>query len=404
MMGAMDSGTPRTRKRVQAAKWFALTALLIGLPFVGVAVAGRSIDPYLEFPPRAIGEKPTDALTLSWAAFLAYLAFVALFTAPIVLRLVATRPTPGTPAPAGRFPAWGWAGLAVGAVAWVFAWTRFPWFAPFQRQTFVPLWAAYLVVSNALAARCRGRAPALSTTGRYVALFAASAVFWWSFEYLNRFARNWRYVGINQFGALDYGVLATLAFSTVLPAFHATREAIASWTRLDLAFANWKPVRFKRPRLAAGTAIAISAAGLAGLGVIPDLLFPLVWVSPVLVVVGIQTFRGRPHVLSGLARGDWRDPVTAALAALVCGIFWEMWNYYSLAQWEYDIPYVGALHIFEMPILGYAGYLPFGLMCATVTDAVMRPRVPAVTVVARGAPPGAAAPGDPRVCTTINDR
>jgi hypothetical protein len=403
MMGQMESGIPRTRKRVQAAKWFALTALLIGLPFAGVVVAGHAIDPYLEFPPRAIGEEPTDSLSLSWPAFLAYLGFVALVTAPIGLRLVATRPAPGSGPPAGRFPVWGWMGVALGTVAWVFAWSRFSWFAPFQRQTFVPLWAAYLVVANALAARCTGRAPALATTTRYVALFAASAVFWWSCEYLNRFARNWRYVGISQFGAIDYGVLATLAFSTVLPAFHATREAIASWTRLDRAFASWMPIRLKRPRIAAGAAIAVSAAGLAGLGVRPDLLFPLVWVSPVLVVVGIQTLRGRPHVLSGLARGDWRGPVTAALAALVCGVFWEMWNYYSLAQWEYDIPYVGALHLFEMPILGYAGYLPFGLMCATVADAVMRPRA-AGTAVGHEATATVASPGDARVCTSFNDR
>lgn len=403
MMGPMDSAVPRTRKRVQAAKWFALTALLIGLPFAGVVLAGRPMEPYLEFPPRAIGEKPTDSLTLSWEAFVAYLAFVTLVTAPLLFRLVATLPPPVAPRAAARFPAWGWAGVAFGLVAWVFAWTRIPWFAPFQRQTFVPLWAAYLIVSNAFAQRCTGRAPAVATTARYVALFAASAVFWWSFEYLNRFARNWRYVGISQFGPLDYGVLATLAFSTVLPAFHATREAIASWTRLDRAFADWIPVRFGNPRLAAVAAIVVSAGGLAGLGVRPDLLFPLVWVSPVLVVVGIQTLRGRPHVLSGIAIGDWRAPVTAALAALVCGLFWEMWNYYSLAQWEYDIPYVGALHIFEMPILGYAGYLPFGLMCATVADAVMRPRV-AGTAAARAAPASLAAPGDTRVCTSFNDR
>jgi hypothetical protein len=28
-------------------------------------------------------------------------------------------------------------------------------------------------------------------------------------------------------------------------------------------------------------------------------------------------------------------------------------------------------HLFEMPILGYAGYLPFGLECAVIIDFVM---------------------------------
>jgi hypothetical protein len=133
-------------------------------------------------------------------------------------------------------------------------------------------------------------------------------------------------------------------------------------------------LRLPRPRVAATAGLLLSAAGLAGLGVRPDLFFPLVWVSPVLIVVSIQTLRGRPHVLSGIAHGDWRRPVAAAAAALVCGFFWEMWNANSLAKWEYDIPYVGRFHVFEMPLLGYAGYVPFGLMCSTVAEAVMRPR------------------------------
>jgi hypothetical protein len=58
------------------------------------------------------------------------------------------------------------------------------------------------------------------------------------------------------------------------------------------------------------------------------------------------------------------------LGALICGFFWEMWNIGSLAQWKYSIPYVHRFEIFAMPLLGYAGYLPFGLECAAVGDLV----------------------------------
>ena len=47
-----------------------------------------------------------------------------------------------------------------------------------------------------------------------------------------------------------------------------------------------------------------------------------------------------------------------------------MWNGHSLAKWVYAVPYVDAFHVFEMPLLGYAGYLPFGLACLAVGDAV----------------------------------
>jgi hypothetical protein len=61
-----------------------------------------------------------------------------------------------------------------------------------------------------------------------------------------------------------------------------------------------------------------------------------------------------------------------ALAALCCGLFWEMWNAHSLARWQYALPYVERFRIFEMPALGYAGYLPFGLECALICDLVGR--------------------------------
>ena len=66
-----------------------------------------------------------------------------------------------------------------------------------------------------------------------------------------------------------------------------------------------------------------------------------------------------------------------ALAALLCGFFWEMWNFHSLAKWIYQVPYVQRYPIFEMPLLGYAGYLPFGLECALlgmIVDEAMRKR------------------------------
>jgi hypothetical protein len=38
-----------------------------------------------------------------------------------------------------------------------------------------------------------------------------------------------------------------------------------------------------------------------------------------------------------------------------------MWNYYSYPKWVYNVPFLGFARVFEMPILGYGGYLPFSL-------------------------------------------
>jgi hypothetical protein len=49
------------------------------------------------------------------------------------------------------------------------------------------------------------------------------------------------------------------------------------------------------------------------------------------------------------------------LGGLICGFFWELWNFYAFPKWIYHVPFVGFGHIFEMPFLGYGGYLPFAL-------------------------------------------
>ena len=117
---------------------------------------------------------------------------------------------------------------------------------------------------------------------------------------------------------------------------------------------------------AAWVALIVFSVGLALLGIWPDYLFPLLWVSPLFIIISWQALRGEETVLADISKGDWRTIWTAALSALICGFFWEMWNWHSFAKWVYTVPYVNRFHIFEMPILGYAGYLPFGLECVVI--------------------------------------
>jgi hypothetical protein len=87
--------------------------------------------------------------------------------------------------------------------------------------------------------------------------------------------------------------------------------------------------------------------------------------------LSLQALGKEPHIFSAIAHGDWQIIVSSALAVLMCGFFWEMWNYYSLAKWVYHIPFVHRFQLFEMPLLGYAGYLPFGLECAAIAAMIL---------------------------------
>jgi len=44
----------------------------------------------------------------------------------------------------------------------------------------------------------------------------------------------------------------------------------------------------------------------------------------------------------------------------------------QFGQWEYSISFVHKFQIFEMSLLGYAGYLPFGLECTVIGDLMER--------------------------------
>jgi hypothetical protein len=340
-------------------------ALVLLLPLAGAAAMGKPLAAYLQFPPMT---PDVPHVPFSLPVFLALTLLILAATVPLLLRLISFPRTDDPRKPVMPFPRWGWAGAGLGAASWILAWSRIPWMGGFQVHTFTPLWIAFILLVNAFTMRKTGRCLLLSRTRSFLLLFPVSAVFWWSFEYLNRFVGNWRYIGGVEFGAVEYFLFATLPFSTVLPAVLSTRELLLSYPRFDGAFREWHPLSPARPAAIGLAALLLSCAGLFAVGIAPDVAFPLVWVTPPMLLISLAALWGEPHALSGIAFGDWRPTVSSVLAALLCGFFWETWNFGSYAKWVYAIPYIDALHVFEMPILGYAGYLPFGVLCAEVGD------------------------------------
>jgi hypothetical protein len=130
--------------------------------------------------------------------------------------------------------------------------------------------------------------------------------------------------------------------------------------------------------------VTLGSLGLAGIGVWPDLLFPLVWVAPLVMLTCVDHLNGDCPLLTLWGKGDYRHLVGPAAAALICGFFWELWNLGSLAKWRYSLPYVQWGHLFEMPLLGYGGYLPFGILCWLVARPLF-PELPPADAAGAGA-------------------
>lgn len=349
--------------------------LVLGLPLLGVLLAGEPIGRYLEFPPRTnyVQHEP-----FSWPVFLALTLLIALVIGPILFRIANTNLRPSSSLTQHSalsteryrlsFPWWGWLGIVWTILWWVVAWNRCPWMAVVQEHTFTPLWLGYIVTVNATTFARTGRCIMLLRPSYFLSLFFLSAAFWWLFEYLNRFVQNWYYVGAAEPSSLEYFLRATIPFSTVLPAVLGTVELLTTYPAVSAGLDRCKPIRLYNATQGSWLLLMLSCLGLLGIGLWPNYLFPFIWVGPLLLIVSLQALAGRPTVLSSLARGDWRNLWVPALAALVCGVFWELWNWKSFAHWAYAIPFVHRFKLFEMPLLGYVGYLPFGLECVAVAD------------------------------------
>ncbi len=353
--------------------------LLVLAPLAGGALRGLPAA-FFEFPPvtQYVPHAP-----FSWPVFLLFLVAAAfgmlLLARPCWFGFRPPSSVLRSPSSVFRLPSWFWFGLVLNAVSWVCAWGRFDWLGPLKDHTFFTLWLGYILVMDALVRR-RAGSSILSTAPRsFIVLFPASAVIWWYFEYLNRFVQNWWYGGVVMFNAPHYAWYATLCFSTVLPAILETYEWLSSFPWFRDAYSAgpaWKP----RSRKVMVLVVALGVLGQMTLALWPNPFFFLTWVAPLAILAASLAIAGVKTPFDDLKRGDYRRLFTLAAAALVCGFFWEMWNYFSAPQWHYTVPYVGKWRVFEMPLPGYAGYLPFGPICwclwaAAVT--VFRGREPA---------------------------
>lgn len=343
-----------------ALKILLLVALLVLPPLAGVHLAGEPVAPYLAFPPAL---SPPAAAPFSWLRFGIIAAAVVAVVAPFLLVVLRSQDRGAIRRePRRRLPWWGWLGLLWLLASWLIAWNRFAWVEAWQAYTFTPIWLGYIVLVNGLCYRRSGRSLLTDRPRLLLLLFPASSLFWWFFEFLNRFTQNWAYQGTGTPDGLSYLLAGSLPFATVLPAVLSTRDYLASFPQLYAGLEDgWRP-----PRLGVGAAaglLLIAALCLLALPLLPMLLYPMVWLAPLIGVIALQALFGEPTALDPVFAGDWRPLWLAALAALVCGFFWEFWNWHSVARWEYHVPYVDRFHLFEMPLLGYAGYLPFGLQC-----------------------------------------
>jgi len=253
------------------------------------------------------------------------------------------------------FPAHGWIGLLLVGAFW---WVNWGLQGARTHWAFFPMWLGYCLAVDGVVYLRRGDSLLTRSGKKYIGLFFLSAPVWWLFEVFNARLQNWYYQGGELFTPFQFWAWATLSFTTVIPAVFGSAELASSF--------EWIKRLGKGPLIQPNrrTTLVFFLAGWLMLGLMliwPRRFFPFVWISVFFITEPINVWLGHPNLARWTGERDWRPVIALWVGVLMTAFFWEMWNYFSYPKWIYQIPWGNGLHIFEMPLLGYGGYLPFAL-------------------------------------------
>lgn len=231
----------------------------------------------------------------------------------------------------------------------------------FIKQWFTPImWSAYIVLLDAVIFKLRGNSLITNRPLEFLFMLPYSVLCWLIFEGYNFYLQNWAYHGLQQNIVLR-SLGFVWAFATIFPGVLLTSEVI------DLS-GLFSRVRVKAVRLWRGFLYTCMIFGLLCL-IVPLVvsqdravyLFGLVWIGFVFVLDPMNYFLGARSLFGDLERGRIDKLLSLFLAGALCGFLWEFWNYWATTRWTYTFPYLTEPKIFEMPLVGFLGFLPFAV-------------------------------------------
>ncbi len=250
-----------------------------------------------------------------------------------------------------KWPAHGTVGIILIAVFWYLNWglqgLRTDW-------GFFPLWLGYCLTIDALTFRRKGDSLLKRNGLNYFFLFLFSIPVWWFFELYNMRMQNWIYDGRQYFTDLQFFILASISFAVVIPAVFGTAEFVRTFYK--------KEKQEPKQKIRNSTVKVVFVLGLVFLSAVlifPKYFYYLIWISLFFIFDPINYWLGNKNLLTFFSNKNYVLIKALSIGSLICGFFWEMWNYFSYPKWIYHLPFVNFLHVFEMPLLGYIGYIPF---------------------------------------------
>lgn len=356
---------------------------IVLLPLIGVYVKMKGDVPpdFFQFPPTTLNPAEAKA-PFSWGVFVFIASLCVLicmmYLVPTLFgwKKVTAKKRPDVVFKKRKIPVWFWIGIPINLLGLIPMWAKFD-SGPLLNWALVPLFWGFIFMQDGLVYYVsRGRSLFATRPQILVAIAVSSALGWLFYEYMNFFINeNWYYpagANIKPEIFLIYSSLGSTALLTMA----------LQWFMLLLSMPKLRVKYTKGPKLQFSKKVWIFIMVCTGILLFlnrfyPNQLFGVFWLLPAIFIMCALEIAGIWSPFTPLKDGDWSALSLPALASFIQGFVYEGWNYYSAqhiageaiphtenpAFWLYDIPYVNAFHIFEMPVLGFWGYFPFGIYC-----------------------------------------
>jgi len=227
---------------------------------------------------------------------------------------------------------------------------------PFVTYFYSFAWWSYILAADALVYWLRGESLLVNRTRTFFLMIPLSIFIWCIFEGFNFRLANWHYIDVPH-ELWKRWIGYAVAYGTVLPGLCETYHLFKETRPFQsLSVKRWRPTpRSLQLMIAAGGVSLLSAL------LLPRYCFPLVWIGFALIIEPLLYQRGGDSLLRDIEKGELTRTLALLAAGLICGLLWELWNFWAQTKWIYTVPFFERWKLFEMPVLGFLGFPPFAV-------------------------------------------
>jgi hypothetical protein len=258
-----------------------------------------------------------------------------------------------------RFPAFGWIGLIIIVIAEILLIIDIK----IVRIFFTPIvWTGCILFIDALLNKLSGKSYLTYKRKAFFLMLPVSLGCWLIFEAYNLHLMNWKYINLPENMVVRI-IGYVWSFITIFPGVLITSEVIDNWKIFD----RFKTRNFVMSIKTLTVWLLIGALFIIVPLILPTMyskyLFALVWMGFVFLLDPINAFLGEHSLFIDLKAGKIDKLFSLFLSGVICGFLWEFWNYWATTKWIYILPFLQKPKIFEMPVVGFFGFLPFAVEC-----------------------------------------